>query len=49
MLPNGPACTMTGVCSSVCNRFGLIASRMITAIEPAPWRSSAVTGAPAFV
>ena len=36
MLPNGPACTSTGVFSSVCSRFGLIASRRITAIDPAP-------------
>ena len=36
MLPNGPACTSTGVFSSVCSRFGLSASRMITAIAPAP-------------
>ena len=49
MLPNGPAWTITGVFSSVCSRFGLIASRMITAIEPAPWSCSAVTGSPVFV
>ena len=28
MLPNGPACTRTGPCSSVCRRLGLTASRM---------------------
>ena len=47
MLPNGPACTITGVCSRVCSRFGLNASRMMTAIEPAPFSCSAVTGSPA--
>ena len=46
MLPNGPACTSTGVFSSVCSRFGLIASRRITAIDPAPCSCSAVTGVP---
>ncbi len=49
MLPNGPACTSTGVPSSVCNRFGLIASRMMTVIAPAARRSSAVTGLPSYV
>ncbi len=49
MLPNGPAWTSTGVFSSVCIRFGLIASRRITAIAPATSTSSAVTGSPAFV
>ena len=46
MLPNGPACTRTGVFSSVCMRFGLSASRMSAAIAPAPWMSSAVTASP---
>src|SRR6478752_6866379 len=36
MLPNGPACTRTGVFSSVCIRLGFNASRMITAMAPAP-------------
>ena len=49
MLPNGPAWTMTGVFSSVCSRFGFSASRMMTAIEPAPFSCSAVTGSPARV
>ena len=49
MLPNGPAWISTGVFSVVCIRFGLIASRMITAIAPAAFRSSAVTGAPSWV
>ncbi len=49
MLPNGPVCTSTGVFSSVCSRFGLIASRRITAIDPAPLSCSAVTGSPAEV
>ena len=46
MLPNGPACTRTGVFSSVCIRLGFSASRMITAMAPAPPISSAVTGVP---
>ncbi len=49
MLPNGPACTSTGVFSSVCSRFGASASRMMTAIAPAPPMSSAVTGLPSPV
>ena len=47
MLPNGPACTSTGVFSSVWSRFGLMASRMITVMAPAARSSSAVTGSPA--
>ena len=46
MLPNGPACTKTGVFSSVWSRFGLSASRMITAAAPAALSCSAVTGSP---
>ena len=46
MLPNGPACTSTGVFSNVCIRLGFNASRMIAAIAPAPPISSAVTGVP---
>ena len=49
MFPNGPAWTRTGVFSNVCSRFGLMASRSITAIEPAACSCSAVTGAPAVV
>ena len=49
MLPNGPAWTRTGVFSSVWSRFGLIASRMMTVMAPAPFRSSAVTGSPSSV
>ena len=49
MLPNGPVWTSAGVFSSVCIRFGLIASRRMTAIAPATFRSSAVTGVPALV
>ena len=49
MLPNGPVCTSAGVFSSVCIRFGLMASRRITAIDPATPISSAVTGVPALV
>src|SRR5215208_7168854 len=46
MLPKGPACTRAGVFSSVCIRFGFMASFMITAMEPAALRSSAVMGFP---
>ena len=49
MLPKGPAWTRTGVFSSVCSRFGLMASRMITVIAPAALSCSAVTGSPAAV
>ena len=49
MLPNGPVCTITGVCWSVCNRFGARASRRMTAIAPAAPSCSAVTGSPARV
>ena len=49
LFPNGPACTSTGVFSSVWSRFGLIASRSRTAIEPAPASCSAVTGVPSPV
>ena len=46
MLPNGPACTSAGWPSSVCTRFGLIASFMITVMAPATLSISAVTGSP---
>ena len=49
MLPNGPAWTRTGVCSSVWRRFGFVASRRMAAMAPLPWRSSAVTGVPSLV
>src|SRR5262252_2377427 len=49
MLPNGPACTSAGCPSSVCTRFGLIASFMMTAIAPAQRSISAVTGSPSYV
>ncbi len=49
MLPKGPAWTRTGVFSKVWRRFGFMASRITTAIVPAPFSSSAVTGAPAAV
>ena len=49
MLPKGPAWIRAGVCSNVCNRLGLIASRSRTAMAPAALRSSAVTGRPAYV
>ena len=46
---NGPACTKAGPPSSVCSRFGLIASRSSAAIAPATFRSSVVTGFPSVV
>ena len=49
MLPKGPACTSTGVFSSVCSRLGLMASRMMTVMAPAALSSSAVTGSPPAV
>jgi hypothetical protein len=49
MLPNGPACTKTGVFSSVWSRFGLSASRIMTAAAPAACNCSAVTGSPSLV
>ncbi len=45
MLPNGPACTSTGVFSKVCNRFGFTASWRIAAMAPVPPMSCAVTAA----
>ena len=47
MLANGPQCRIAGWPSSVCTRFGLIASLSSTVIEPAPRSCSAVTGRPA--
>ena len=44
MLANGPQCIRHGWPSSVWIRLGLIASLSRTAIAPAAWRSSAVTG-----
>ena len=49
MLPKGPVWTRTGVFSVVCRRFGMRASLRMTAIAPAAWRSSAVTGRPSWV
>src|SRR5712692_7450822 len=49
MLPNGPACTSTGVLSSVCKRLGLMASRRMTVMAPAAKMSSAVIGLPLVV
>ena len=43
----GPACTMTGVASSVCSSVGCTASFISTARAPLTPRSSAVTGLPA--
>ena len=44
IFPNGPQCTRAGVPSSVCIRFGLIASFKRTVIAPATSISSAVIG-----
>ena len=49
MFANGPACMKQIWPSSVCTMFGLIASLSRTAIAPAAWTSSAVTGSPAGV
>ncbi len=46
MFANGPACTNTGVLSSVCIRFGISASFIKTHIAPAASSRSAVTGSP---
>ena len=43
---NGPPCTIAGVFSSVCTRFGLIASFKSTAKLPSAFKSCAVTGLP---
>mmetsp|Transcript_13934 Transcript_13934/g.30741 ORF Transcript_13934/g.30741 Transcript_13934/m.30741 type:complete len:327 (-) Transcript_13934:299-1279(-) len=48
MLAKGPACTNTGVCSTVCMAVGAIASFIKTARAPATPRSSAVTGCLVF-
>ena len=45
----GPQCTNAGWPSSVCTRFGLIASLRSTASEPAARICSAVTGSPSYV
>mmetsp|Transcript_4613 Transcript_4613/g.10930 ORF Transcript_4613/g.10930 Transcript_4613/m.10930 type:complete len:239 (+) Transcript_4613:551-1267(+) len=47
ILANGPACTKTGVRSTVCINVGMIASFMRTVKAPPHPRSSAVTGVPA--
>ena len=49
MFANGPQCRSAGCPSSVCTRFGLIASFSSTVIAPAALRSSAVTGSPSRV
>ena len=41
MLPKGPQCTKTGVCSQVCTRFGFKASFRITHKEPIQFNSRA--------
>ena len=46
---NGPACIIAGVLSSVCTRFGFIASFIITATLPATFRSPIVTGLPSVL
>ena len=49
MLANGPACTNAGPPSSVCSRFGLMASRSSASMAPATFRSSVVTGFPSVL
>ena len=49
MFANGPQWTNAGWPSSVCTRFGLIASLRTTASAPAACLSSAVTGSPSYV
>ena len=49
MFAKGPAWTKAGSPSSVCTRFGRIASLSRTAIEPAARSCSAVTGSPSYV
>mmetsp|Transcript_14112 Transcript_14112/g.40620 ORF Transcript_14112/g.40620 Transcript_14112/m.40620 type:complete len:237 (+) Transcript_14112:707-1417(+) len=48
MLANGPACTKTGVRSTVCINVGMIASFIKTVKAPPHPRSSAVIGTPFF-
>mmetsp|Transcript_15187 Transcript_15187/g.37831 ORF Transcript_15187/g.37831 Transcript_15187/m.37831 type:complete len:484 (-) Transcript_15187:508-1959(-) len=48
MLAKGPACTSTGVFSSVCISVGSIVSFISTVSAPPTPRSSAVTGSPAL-
>ena len=49
MLANGPPCIKAGVFSSVCTRFGFIASFKRAAIEPTAFKSLAYTGVPSYV
>mmetsp|Transcript_2904 Transcript_2904/g.6238 ORF Transcript_2904/g.6238 Transcript_2904/m.6238 type:complete len:205 (+) Transcript_2904:955-1569(+) len=46
MFANGPACTSTGVASSVCINVGLMASRINAISAPVHPKSSHVTGSP---
>mmetsp|Transcript_5398 Transcript_5398/g.7954 ORF Transcript_5398/g.7954 Transcript_5398/m.7954 type:complete len:202 (-) Transcript_5398:810-1415(-) len=46
ILANGPACTNTGVLSTVCIKFGMIASFISTAMAPLTPKSSAVMESP---
>ena len=46
MFANGPACMKHSCPSSVCTMFGFSASLSNTAIAPAAFTSSAVTGSP---
>mmetsp|Transcript_35569 Transcript_35569/g.39648 ORF Transcript_35569/g.39648 Transcript_35569/m.39648 type:complete len:286 (-) Transcript_35569:734-1591(-) len=46
ILANGPACTRTGVLSTVCISVGIMASFINTVNAPPQPRSSAVTGSP---
>mmetsp|Transcript_8433 Transcript_8433/g.13989 ORF Transcript_8433/g.13989 Transcript_8433/m.13989 type:complete len:243 (-) Transcript_8433:434-1162(-) len=49
MLANGPACTNTGVCSTVCMAVGARASFISTHKAPPTPRSSVVIGSPALL
>ena len=44
ILANGPPCTIAGVCSSVCTKFGFIASFNRTVNAPSAFKSLAVIG-----
>ena len=46
MLANGPQWTKAAWPSSVCTRFGLMASLRRTVMAPAAWSCSATTGSP---
>ena len=49
MFANGPPCTNAGVPSSVCTRFGFIASFSSAVMAPAAFSSAQVTGLSSYV